>query len=314
MAFLINLPNITAETWLNSEPLTEKDLKNKIVLVDFFTYSCVNCIRTLKHLKQLHKKYTDLGLLIIGIHTPEFDFEKSVSNVATALKDLKIKWPVALDNDLNLWHLFANKFWPSKYLANKDQKIIYSHFGEGHYLETENEIRQLLGLEPLSEKEFKLEDPLKTNFCLKPTPETYLGYHRGKPANQEELVYDIPYNFVKLEDLPEDRFSLNGQFILKPEFVETINYNSIINLHFSATEINLVTIPVGEQCTAEIRLNGEKLPDSLSGKDVINGTVKIDKHRMYELVKADMGISGILTIQPFEGNFRAFAFTFSGCN
>ncbi len=314
MVFSVNLPQIEGTTWFNSDPLTNKDFEGKVVLLDFFTYSCVNCLRTLKHLRELHKKYSSLGLLIIGIHTPEFEFEKSPANVEKALKDLKIKWPVVMDNDLNLWHLLANKYWPTKYLANPAGKIVYSHVGEGKYLETENEIRTLFNLDPIEAEKFKLEDPLKTNFCLKPTPETYLGYHRGKPANEEELVYDMPYNFVKPEIIAEDRFALDGQFNLKPEFVESVNYNSTVHLHFSATEINLVIIPVDESCTLEVKLNGEKIPDNLAGADVQDGMLKVTDNRMYELLKADQGLSGVLTIQPFEGNFRAFAFTFSGCN
>jgi thiol-disulfide isomerase/thioredoxin len=166
MVFSLNLPQIEGTPWFNSEPLTNKDFEGKVVLLDFFTYSCVNCLRSLKHLRELHKKYSSLGLVIIGIHTPEFEFEKSSANVEKALKDLKIKWPVVIDNDLNLWHLFANKYWPSKYLSNKDGKIVFSHVGEGKYLETENEIRTLLELDPIEPEKFKLEDYKTNRRCM----------------------------------------------------------------------------------------------------------------------------------------------------
>ena len=313
MVFFTNLPKIEGSIWINSDPIEE--LEAKVILVDFFTYSCVNCIRTIPHLVQLHKNYKDLGLQIIGVHTPEFEFEKDVENVKKALKKLKINWPVVIDNDNALWQAFGNKYWPTKYIANENKKIVYSHFGEGSYLETENEIRLLLGLDQISKEDFKLDDPLEINFCVKPTPETYLGYYRGKPQQDEELVYDMPYNFARPENLEADRFSLSGQFNLKAEFVESVNFQSSLILSFTATEVNLVVLPVGEECKIKIQLDGQDLTPKQRGKDVdTESYLTVLESRMYNLVKSKEGLTGALTLTPQEGNFRAFAFTFSGCN
>lgn len=311
--FFANLPKIVSDTWLNAEDAP--DLTDKVVLVDFFTYSCVNCIRTFPHLKQLQKNYGHLGLVIIGVHTPEFEFEKSIENIQMMLDKYKITWPVAVDNNHAIWDAFSNKYWPSKYLANQKQKIVFNHYGEGHYFETENEIRQLLGLEPILKEDFKLDDPLESNFCIKPTPETYLGYHRGKPQQDHELVYDIPYNFAKTDSLETDRFSLSGQFLLMSEFVESCNYNSSLYLNFSATEVNLVIIPVEESCKLKISFNGSDLLKKHYGKDLTeDGFLEVSEERMFTILKSKEGISGELCLNPLEGNFRAFAFTFSGCN
>jgi thiol-disulfide isomerase/thioredoxin len=311
--FYSNLPKIESETWINRDE--NLDLEGKIVLVDFFAYSCVNCLRTIPFLKQLERKYASLGLVIIGVHTPEFEFEKIQANVQNAIDYYKISWPVAIDNNLEIWHQFSNKYWPTKYLSNQNGKIVYSHIGEGNYLETENQIRSLLELEPISKEDYKLDDPLENNFCIKPTPETYLGYHRGKSQQDHELMYDLTYNYAKPEVIDQDRFALSGQFILMSEFVESVNFNSRIFLNFSATEVNLVVMPVNEQCTIELLINGEKVLKKFWGKDIQeDGKVVVGEAKMYNLLKIKEGFSGELQINAFEGNFRAFAFTFSGCN
>jgi|SRR5690606_26167185 len=132
------------EKWLNSEPLTMQQLKGKVVLVDFWTYSCINCIRTLPHVKSWYDKYKDQGLVVIGVHTPEYPFERSTGNVQSAIKRLGIPYPVAQDNQYATWKAYNNRYWPAVYLSNKKGRIVYQHFGEGSYQETEATIRALL--------------------------------------------------------------------------------------------------------------------------------------------------------------------------
>ncbi|SVD97854.1 uncharacterized protein METZ01_LOCUS450708, partial [marine metagenome] len=132
------------KAWINNEPLTIEELRGNVVLVDFWTYSCVNCIRTFPALKQWHAKYADDGLVIIGVHSPEFEFEKDYDNVLKATQDNGITWPVAQDNDFETWDNYSNRFWPAKYLIDKDGLVQYTHFGEGAYDETEKQIRDLL--------------------------------------------------------------------------------------------------------------------------------------------------------------------------
>jgi thiol-disulfide isomerase/thioredoxin len=132
------------ETWLNSSPLTMQQLRGKVVLVDFWTYSCINCIRTLPHVKKLHDKYKDQGLVVVGVHTPEYPYERSTANVTAALKRFDIRYPVAQDNRYATWEAYGNQFWPAVYLIDKTGKLVYSHFGEGQYEETELTVRRLL--------------------------------------------------------------------------------------------------------------------------------------------------------------------------
>jgi thiol-disulfide isomerase/thioredoxin len=132
------------DQWLNSPPLSLKALRGKVVLVDFWTYSCINCINTLPYVKQWHEKYKDQGLVIVGVHTPEYPFEKSTANVQTALKRFDIRYPVALDNSYATWSAFHNQYWPATYLIDAEGHIVYQHFGEGRYSETEAAIRKLL--------------------------------------------------------------------------------------------------------------------------------------------------------------------------
>ncbi len=132
------------EKWLNSEPLTMQQLRGKVVLVDFWTYTCINCIRTLPYVKSWHEKYKDQGLVVVGVHTPEYPFERSTDNVMSAIKRFGITYPVAQDNQYATWKAYGNRYWPAVYLTNKKGQIVYKHFGEGSYQETEAKIRALL--------------------------------------------------------------------------------------------------------------------------------------------------------------------------
>lgn len=173
--------------WINSEPLIISELKGKVVLVDFWTYTCVNCIRTLPYLKIWHSKYADDGLVILGIHAPEFVFEKKLENVQKAVADYGIGWAVALDNDFKTWKAYENRYWPAKYLIDKDGIIRYTHFGERAYAETEVKIQQLLRetgvdrtyLETALPSEQELDPTYKSNRSAEVTRELYAGYERG---------------------------------------------------------------------------------------------------------------------------------------
>ncbi|HVY55159.1 MAG TPA: cytochrome c biogenesis protein CcdA, partial [Thermodesulfobacteriota bacterium] len=162
-------------TWINSKPLTMKELRGKVVLIDFWTYSCINCIRTLPYIKSWDEKYRDDGLVIVGVHSPEFEFEKNADNVRKAVASNGIEYPVALDNNFDTWRNFNNRYWPAHYLIDREGRVVYTHFGEGKYDVTENNIRFLLGLEGDMEKGRSMPAPYSTN----QTPETYLGYERA---------------------------------------------------------------------------------------------------------------------------------------
>ncbi|MEK7603886.1 MAG: redoxin family protein [Patescibacteria group bacterium] len=315
------LPKIVGGRWLNSQPLSEENLKGKVVLIDFWTYSCVNCKRTIPYLKEWWRKYKEKNFVMIGIHTPEFEFEKEFNNVKQACRDLGVTWPVVLDNDYVNWNNFANRYWPAKYIADKDGKIVYEHFGEGGYEKTENIIRKLIGeeMEDVSVKEHG-----HGNVCFSPTPELYCGYKRGflsnlpakadlpAQADREAYVYDLSFDYKKPE-MKEDTIGLAGKFIARSEYVESVDADSELLLRFRATEVNLVIYPVESSAVAEIYLDNDKLPKEYWGEDVNESNIAISRPTMYNLVKTSGLLEGILKIKPIKGNFRAYAFTFSGC-
>jgi cytochrome c biogenesis protein CcdA/thiol-disulfide isomerase/thioredoxin len=168
-------PEITGITnWLNSEPLTLSDLRGKVVIVDFWTYSCINCVRTLPYLTDWHDKYADDGLVIVGVHTPEFEFEKETKNVADALERFDINYPVAQDNDYKTWRSYSNRYWPAKYIIDAEGNLRYFHFGEGKYEQTELVIQQLMA-EIGADNDEDLTEIIGKNYSSDQTPETYMG-------------------------------------------------------------------------------------------------------------------------------------------
>ncbi|MBI4087710.1 MAG: redoxin family protein [Candidatus Liptonbacteria bacterium] len=272
-----------------------KGLKGSVVLIDFWTYSCVNCIRALPHLREWNKKYSEKGLVIIGVHTPEFEFEKNLENVSRAVKNFGIEYPVVMDNDYQIWSLYSNQFWPRKFLINKDGQIVYDHAGEGNYKETERQIQKaLLEIDP----ELKLPPPSdeegSDGICYPVTPETYLGAMRGRTGKT---------------------WSFKGLWKVYPEFIEhgerKNNFEDYLELNFEGTEVNLVMESLADQ-PVKIRLE-------LDGKFLRE--VGVHEAKMYNLVlPADMipaatarGGRGQLKIFSKDQGLRAYAFTFGGC-
>lgn len=308
-------PKLVGSVWFNSKPLIPDDLKNKVVLYDFWTYSCINCQRTLPYLRDWWNKYKDKGLVIIGIHAPEFDFEKNPENVEKAIKDLNIGWPVLMDNDHKNWNNFANNYWPAKYIADKSGNILYTHFGEGGYAETELTIQQLLidmgedKLPEVNDKEHKHD-----RVCFIATPETYCGYGKGKIANHGGYIRDEDADYDALKELEEDSIALQGKFLAKSEYVETREEEAALLLKFRATEVNLVLHPVGGSAVAEVLFQGERVRREIRGKDITDESgVRIKEATLYNLIKSEKPLEGVLKIRARDGNFRAYAFTFSGC-
>lgn len=312
---MLRLPKIIGDSWFNLPAgklvLGPEDLKDKVLLIDFWTYSCVNCQRTLSYLRDWWRKYKDNGLVIIGIHTPEFEFEKDHKNVERAIEDLMVEWPVVQDNDRINWNNFSNHYWPAKYLFDQDGRLTYEHFGEGNYEETEVEIRKLLGGARNGDA---LIEHAHGNVCFIPTPETYCGYERGRLANVGGYVYDRKHSYNAPKELPRDLFALEGEFIARPQYVESAATGAVLALHFHATEANLVFHPVSKEAIIEVLFDNEAVPPEIRGQDVSEaGEVKIIAPTLYNLIKSDGLTEGVLSVRAKKGNFRAYAFTFSGC-
>ena len=297
------------ESWINSAPLTMASLKGKVVLVDFWTYSCINCIRTLPYITAWDAKYKDKGLVIIGIHAPEFEFEKKRENVANAIKQFGIQYPVALDNQLDTWTNFNNKYWPAHYLINQNGQVVYTHFGEGDYDVTENNIRHLLGLKG-QEQAAENVLPAKTPF-EKQTPETYLGYARATHFDSAQTaVKDLATHFAMPETLNFHHWALQGKWKIEAEKIITSEKNASLKIHFIAGKVFLVLgTATGQPVTARITLNG-KPPGNVAGKDAPNGVVTIDRHSLYELISQPNSNEGVLEITADKPGLEAYAFTF----
>jgi thiol-disulfide isomerase/thioredoxin len=304
-------PKIEGHIWIGQNPMTLDDLSGKVVLVDFWTYSSVNCRRTIPYLREWREKYKDEDFIIIGIHTPEFEFESNPKNVENAVRELGITWSVLLDNDYVNWNNFENDSWPAKYLVDKEGNIVYSHLGEGKYEETEEKIRELLGLQGNSAT---IDDHTHGKSCSFPTAETFCGYLRGNIANDLSYTEEAEEVYVAPDNLREGEIALNGAFFASPEYVESREEGATISLSFHAMEVNLVLGPERDGAKIEILLDDFSLDDDVRGTDVdADGRCAVNRPDMYNLIKSKEVIDGVIKIRAREGNFRAYVFTFSGC-
>lgn len=311
-------------TWLNSKSLTMKKLQGKVVLIDFWTYSCINCIRTTPKLNEWYKKYHQKGLEIIGVHTPEFEFEKKKENVAKAIKKMEIKYPVVLDSDYKIWNLYTNRWWPRKFLIDASGVIVYDHVGEGGYAETEAAIQKALmaigaeGLEAIDP-----DNSIGGGICYRTTPETYLGFVRGKFGNSESFIPGAEHVFTDEGERREDLVYLHGHWRVEGESIKhtkkLAHATEHLALKYSAFSVNLVMGSTNHKpALIEVELDGRPLPEDMAGVDIeINeqgkALCKVNAHKMYRLVNADTYHRGTLKLKTAFGNLELFAFTFGGC-
>ena len=322
------------KAWINSEPLTIEELRGKVVLVDFWTYTCVNCIRTFPYLREWNERYADDGLVIVGVHSPEFEFEKDYSNVLKATRDNGITWPVGQDNDFETWDSYSNRFWPATYLVDKDGVVRYSHFGEGAYDETEDRIRDLLidaGATLSNAPSGALgEQPVEQTFLethmATVTRELFAGFvlaSLGQYVRQEDFFKNRG-SVVDLEapdDLKSGVIYFDGMWVTTPEYTRhgraTTNYEDTLSLVYSARSLNAVlTSESGEPYTVRIKLDGEFLTDENKGVDVTispNGEsfVTVDEPRLYNVIEAPVYTTdNLLTMSSNSDDFGIFSFTF----
>lgn len=270
--------------WLNSPPIKLRELKNKVVLIDFWTYSCVNCIRTLPYVAIWHERYKGKGLVIIGVHTPEFDFEKQFSNVERAVKEFGITYPVVMDSDYTIWSAYANNVWPRKFLINKEGHIVYDHTGEGGYKETEEAIQAALKeVNPAIEFPPPTEEEDAGGVCYPATPETYLGSSRGRQGSV---------------------WTVTGAWKIYPEYIEHIGGGSrdFLELHFEGNEVN---------CVMEAKNGPAKVSLELDGKPYKE--IEVRGAKMYRLVESPEQLRGTLKIFVRDSDVRLYAFTFGAC-
>jgi cytochrome c biogenesis protein CcdA/thiol-disulfide isomerase/thioredoxin len=295
------------EAWQNSPPLTMKELQGKVVLIDFWTYSCINCVRTLPYLTDWDRKYRDMGLVIVGVHSPEFEFEKKPANVRDAIAQHGIRYPVALDNQLSTWLNFNNRYWPAHYLIDRQGRVVYTHFGEGKYNVTENNIRYLLGLTGQGET-IKIEGP---TFAFGQTPETYLGYDRADSfGGREQVARDAQGVYRFPASLPDDAWALSGTWKVEREKIVAGGQGAALRLNFKARKVFLVLgTASGKPVRLSLRLNGKEV-GSYAGKDAPAGVVSVERNTLYELIDQQSPKNGLLEIETDAPGLEAYAFTF----
>ncbi|MFK3851880.1 cytochrome c biogenesis protein DipZ [Agrobacterium pusense] len=309
-----------AVEWLNSPPLAREDLRGKVVLIDFWTYSCINCIRTLPYVRAWAKKYRDQGLVVIGVHAPEFAFEKKIDNVRQAVAGFKIEYPVAIDNDYRIWHAFDNSYWPAHYLIDAKGQIRYHHFGEGDYRETEEAIQDLLreagstsasATETVTPETKGAEAGADMSHML--SGETYVGYRQARGfASNERMRADAPRDYsVTAPALNE--WGLSGEWTVGAEAATLDAANGGITYRFSARDLHLVLGPVdsGKPVRFQVTVDGHPPgPDHGADTDA-NGNGAVTSTRLYQLVRQSGTVTAkTFTIRFLDPGVQAYAFTF----
>ena len=277
-------------SWINSRPLSLRELRGKVVLVDFWTYSCINCLRTLPHLEAWDRAYREDGLVIVGVHTPEFAFEHVLSNVRAAVKRLDIRYPVALDNDYATWNAYANEYWPAEYLIDRDGRLRHTHFGEGEYDQTEATIRSLLGEHGATAANVADETPQESM-----TPETYLGTGHGLVdyAGTNGPV-DAPAEFTLPRALPANGFAYGGVWTVRKEYA-LAGFGARLQLNFEARSVYVVLAGRGR---VDVLVDGRP-----------RGTISVDGARLYTAVSLVRPRRALLELR-FAPAIRAYSFTF----
>jgi thiol-disulfide isomerase/thioredoxin len=315
------LPDLSGATlWINSPPLTPASLRGKVVLVDFWTYSCINCLRTLPYIKAWNEQYKNSGLVIIGVHTPEFAFEKDEANVRKAVKDLGISYPVAMDNDYRIWRAFNNEYWPADYFIDATGRIRFHHFGEGAYEESEQWIRTLLAEAnhaPLPQSASKIaasgmEAAPDSNDVQ--SPETYIGYARAQNfASLEGINQDDPQLYRSPAQLKLNQWAFAGKWQDADQFATSVDPGASISFRFHARDLHLVLGPGpdGKPVRFRVTLDGHA-PGADHGVDTdADGYGVVTEDRLYQLVRQHSSIHDrTFRIEFLVPGVRAYSFTF----
>ncbi|MEK7549997.1 MAG: cytochrome c biogenesis protein DipZ [Patescibacteria group bacterium] len=300
------------EKWLNTQSdLKMEDLRGKVVLIDFWTYSCINCIRTLPFVTGWYEKYKDSGFVVVGVHTPEFAFERETKNVEDAIKRYRIHYPVAQDNEYGTWQAYQNRYWPAHYLIDAKGIIREVHFGEGKYDETERAIQDLLKEAGAQSVERELLDMPEERGSLSQTQETYVGYGRLEHFASTELIQrdqEASYTFPK--KLPLHTFALSGKWKIEEERAVS-GESAKLQLQFSGKKVFLVLSPgASGNALVNVLLDGASVPIQSAGTDVKEGKVMVTGERLYELIHLSGSEIHTLELQFEDSGTGVYAFTF----
>ena len=306
--------------WLNSAPLNRKSLRGKVVLVDFWTYTCINSLRPLPYVKSWATKYKDAGLVVIGAHTPEFSFEKQRENVERAVRDLKVTYPVVIDSNYEIWRAFNNQYWPAQYVIDGKGLIRYHHFGEGEYSELERVIQELLkenratGLDTnlVSVSADGVEAP--PDFENERSPETYIGYRQAEHfASPERLARDSRKMYSSPARLSLNQWALSGSWNVDEESAVPQTGGGKIVFRFHSRDLHLVLSPAkdGKPVRFKVTLDGNAPGENCGSDSSADGTGEVREPRLYQLIRQ----KGVVQDRTFEIEFldpgvHALDFTF----
>ena len=316
-----HLPGFDGATgWLNSSPLTAPDLHGKVVLADFWTYTCINWLRTLAYIRAWAERYQDQGLVVVGVHTPEFPFERDIDNVRRAGTDLRVGYPIALDSDYAVWQAFANRYWPAVYIADSQGRIRHHQFGEGGYAECEMVIQRLLreaGVEGIAEDVVSVTTEgfeVQADWANLESPETYLGYEQGRSfASPGRPELDEPRTYTAPDMLKLNQWALAGDWTIGRRACVLNRAEGRIAFRFHARDVHLVLGPLtrGAAVPFRVLVDGEP-PGDGHGLDVDDqGHGKVDEQRLHQLIRQP----GPIVDRTFEITFlapgvEAYVFTF----
>jgi thiol-disulfide isomerase/thioredoxin len=316
-----HLPGFGGATgWLNSPPLTAADVEGKVVLVDFWTYTCINWLRTLSYVRAWDEKYRDRGLVTVGVHTPEFPFEHDVDNVREAAKDMRVDYPIAIDSDYAVWSAFANHYWPAVYIADAQGRIRHHQFGEGQYEECERVTQRLLreaGVEDVGDELVSVAPDgfeAQADWTNLGSPETYLGYEQGQNlASPGRADVDAPHAYAIPDALRLNQWALSGQWTIRRGASVLNGDEGAIAFRFHARDVHLVMGPPARDASVPFRVlvDGEP-PGDAHGLDVDEqGHGTVAQQRLYQLVRErDSIMDRTFEITFLGSGVEAYVFTF----
>ena len=314
------MPDLGGATgWLNSAPLTTESLRGKVVLVDFWTYTCINSLRPLPYVKAWADKYKDAGLVVIGVHTPEFSVEKERANVQEAVRSLEVAYPVALDSDYKVWEAFNNQYWPALYFIDAKGRIRHHYFGEGQYVEAERVLQELLrerGGEGLDESTVRVagEGAEAPPSAEVESPETYVGYRRGERfASPGRLARGVPSTYRAPDRLSLNDWALSGSWNIGPESAVLETEGGRLVFRFHSRDLHLVLAPgkAGRPVRFKVRLDGAAPGDAHGSDSAPDGSGEVRVPRLYQLIRQGTRVGDrTFEIEFQDPGVRAFVFTF----
>ena len=308
-----------ATAWLNSQPLTATGLQGKVVLIDIWTYTCINWLRTLPYVRAWAEKYKPQGMVMIGVHSPEFPFEHDIDNVRRAAKDMRVEYPIAIDNDFAIWRGFNNRYWPALYLIDARGRIRYQHFGEGEYERSERAIQKALtdaGASGVGTALVSVEGEgaeAAADWGSLKSPENYVGYERTEGFASGDAAPDEPHVYAAPARLSLNQWALAGDWTMKKQAVALNRANGRIACGFHARDVHLVMGPArrGAAVRFRVRIDGQP-PGAAHGVDVdAQGDGTVSDQRLYQLIRQPKPIADRrFEIEFLEPGVEAFAFTF----